>query len=51
MRPDHDAPDERDDDFSRGLANRRAVLGDAWVDKSLAGATDFNADFQRLITR
>ena len=41
----------RADDFERGLANRRAVLGDAWVDQSLAGATDFNADFQSLITR
>ncbi|HEY2560765.1 MAG TPA: alpha/beta fold hydrolase [Caldimonas sp.] len=44
------APD-RSDDFERGLANRRAVLGDEWVERSLAGATDFNADFQSLITR
>jgi 3-oxoadipate enol-lactonase len=44
------APD-RSDDFERGLANRRAVLGDEWVDRSLSGATDFNADFQSLITR
>jgi 3-oxoadipate enol-lactonase len=43
--------DERADDFARGLVNRRAVLGDAWVDKSLAGASEFNADFQSLITR
>ena len=42
---------DRDDDFDRGVVNRRAVLGDAWVDKSLAGATEFNADFQSLITR
>lgn len=42
---------DRADDFDRGLVNRRAVLGDAWVDKSLAGASDFNADFQSLITR
>ena len=41
----------RADDFERGLANRRAVLGDDWVDRSLGGATDFNADFQSLITR
>ncbi len=41
----------RADDFERGIANRRAVLGDAWVDRSLSGATDFNADFQNLITR
>ena len=39
------------DDFDRGLKNRRAVLGDAWVDKSTAGANEFNADFQSLITR
>ncbi|MGZ8260712.1 MAG: bifunctional 4-carboxymuconolactone decarboxylase/3-oxoadipate enol-lactonase PcaCD [Caldimonas sp.] len=44
------APD-RSDDFERGLANRRAVLGDEWVDRALEGATDFNADFQSLITR
>jgi 3-oxoadipate enol-lactonase len=39
------------DDFDRGLKNRRAVLGDAWVDKSLANANGFNAEFQNLITR
>ncbi len=43
--------DDRADDFDRGLVNRRAVLGDAWVDQSLAHATEFNADFQSLITR
>lgn len=42
---------DRQDDFDRGLGNRRAVLGDAWVDRSLNGATAFNADFQSLITR
>jgi 3-oxoadipate enol-lactonase len=42
---------EREDDFERGLKNRRAVLGDAWVDKSLGSADAFNADFQSLITR
>jgi 3-oxoadipate enol-lactonase len=41
----------RSDDFDRGLVNRRAVLGDAWVEKSTAGASAFNADFQNLITR
>jgi 3-oxoadipate enol-lactonase len=39
------------DDFDQGLANRRAVLGDAWVERSLARATDFTAEFQNLITR
>lgn len=37
--------------FEAGLLNRRRVLGDAWVDKSLAGRTPFNADFQAMITR
>ena len=39
------------DDFARGVKNRRAVLGDAWVDQSLDNATAFNAEFQSLITR
>jgi len=38
-------------DFERGLAHRRSILGDAWVDRSLNNATNFNADFQNLITR
>jgi len=42
---------DREDDFDRGLKNRRAVLGDAWVEKSTAGATTFNAEFQHFITR
>ena len=42
---------DRKDDFDRGVKNRRAVLGDAWVDKSLGNANGFNADFQALITR
>ena len=44
-------PDDRQDDFDRGVKNRRAVLGDAWVDQSLDNATEFNAEFQHLITR
>lgn len=39
------------DDFDRGATNRRAVLGDAWVDEAQGAATAFNADFQDLITR
>lgn len=42
---------EQQDDFDRGVKNRRAVLGDAWVDQSLDGASAFNAEFQSLITR
>lgn len=41
----------RSDDFERGVANRRAMLGDAWVDQSLDTTTTFNADFQDLVTR
>lgn len=37
--------------YESGLLNRRRVLGDAWVDKSLANRTGFNAEFQELITR
>ncbi len=37
--------------YEAGLATRRKVLGDAWVDRSLAGHTVFNADFQEMITR
>lgn len=40
-----------DHDLERGLRNRRSVLGDAWVDRSLNNATAFNADFQAFINR
>ena len=43
--------DPLDHDFERGLQNRRNVLGDAWVDKSLAKRTAFTADYQAMITR
>ncbi|ALK96817.1 hydrolase [Massilia sp. WF1] len=43
--------DPIDHDFERGLQNRRNVLGDAWVDRSLNKATGFTADFQNFITR
>jgi 3-oxoadipate enol-lactonase len=43
--------DTFDSDAERGTRNRRAILGDAWVDRSLAGATDFTAEFQDFITR
>ena len=42
---------DRQDDFDRGVKKRRAVLGDAWVDQSLDNASEFNAEFQSLITR
>ena len=34
-----------------GMAQRRKVLGDAWVDKSIANKNSFNAEFLDLITR
>jgi 4-carboxymuconolactone decarboxylase len=34
-----------------GMAARRKVLGNAWVDKSMAGKNAFNSDFIDLITR
>lgn len=40
-------PDRR---FDAGMAVRRAVLGDAHVDRAEAGRTEFDADFQRFIT-
>ncbi|MGI8527317.1 MAG: 4-carboxymuconolactone decarboxylase [Pseudolabrys sp.] len=35
----------------KGMAKRRKVLGNAWVDKSIANKTPFNSDFQDFITR
>jgi len=43
--------DPLDHDLLRGLDQRRSVLGDAWVERSLANANSFTADFQNLITR
>lgn len=37
--------------FEKGLAVRRAVLGDAHVDRSLAARDSFTTEFQDLITR
>lgn len=38
------------DRFDQGIAVRRAVLGDAHVDRAEAGKTTFDAPFQTLIT-
>jgi len=38
------------DRYQRGMAVRRQVLGDAYVDKATSEADDFNRDFQRLVT-
>jgi 3-oxoadipate enol-lactonase / 4-carboxymuconolactone decarboxylase len=44
-------PDTKDAQYQAGLSVRRAVLGDAWVEKALAKRTAFTADFQDMITR
>jgi 4-carboxymuconolactone decarboxylase len=36
---------------AQGMAVRREVLGDAHVDRAVAGTTAFTADFQDFITR
>ncbi len=36
--------------YEIGLAKRKQVLGDAYVDRALANVDDFNRDFQRLLT-
>jgi 4-carboxymuconolactone decarboxylase len=40
-----------DERYEKGLAMRREVLGDAWVDRSLKKRNAFNAEFQEMITR
>jgi 4-carboxymuconolactone decarboxylase len=42
------ADDQR---YEAGMAVRREVLGDAHVDRAVAGTTDFTAPFQDYITR
>jgi len=42
--------DERER-YEKGMAVRRAVLGDAHVDRATAARTPFTEDFQDLITR
>ena len=39
------------DTHDRGLAIRRKVLGNEYVDRALKSADDFNRDFQRLVTQ
>jgi 4-carboxymuconolactone decarboxylase len=45
--PDPTQPDPRE----QGMGVRRAVLGDAHVDRAVAATTPFTAAFQDLITR
>jgi 4-carboxymuconolactone decarboxylase len=37
--------------LAAGMKTRRAVLGDAYVDRATANVTEFNAEFQEFITR
>ncbi|MEZ5669656.1 MAG: carboxymuconolactone decarboxylase family protein [Alphaproteobacteria bacterium] len=41
---------QRSERFERGLKTRRAVLGDAYVDRALDNATDFSWPVQELTT-
>ena len=36
--------------YDRGLAKRRQVLGDEYVDAALQNVNDFNREFQRVVT-
>lgn len=38
------------DRFERGLAARKAVLGEAYVEENLGRADDFNREFQEMVT-
>jgi 4-carboxymuconolactone decarboxylase len=37
--------------FDAGMAKRRKILGDAWVDRANAKRNPFNSEFQDLISR
>lgn len=37
--------------FNNGMTVRRQVLGDDYVDKTMADTDDFNRDFLRLVTQ
>jgi 4-carboxymuconolactone decarboxylase len=40
-----------EDEYERAMDTRREVLGDEYVERSLAGSSEFTRDFQELITR
>jgi 3-oxoadipate enol-lactonase/4-carboxymuconolactone decarboxylase len=44
-------PQSPADTLDAGTATRRAILGDAHVDRATAATDDFNREFQELITR
>ncbi|RDJ27872.1 4-carboxymuconolactone decarboxylase [Bosea caraganae] len=37
--------------YANGMKTRRAVLGEAYVDKATSAVTEFNRDWQEFITR
>src|SRR5215813_7375410 len=39
------------DSYEDGMAVRRKMLGDAWVDRTLQNRNAFNSEFQEMITR
>ena len=39
-----------EDLYDKGMAIRRKVLGEAYVDRALEGVNDFNRDFQQMVT-
>ena len=42
---------DEQDRYRQGMTKRREVLGDAHVERSLSHLSDFNREFQDLITR
>jgi 4-carboxymuconolactone decarboxylase len=42
---------DEDERYAKGMAVRRKVLGAAWVDRAEAAKSEFNAEFQAMITR
>ncbi len=50
-KPEHKTDQRRSEIFEEGMSVRRAVLGDAHVDRAQANRTAFTDDFQDLITR
>lgn len=42
---------DNDEQYQQGLAVRREVMGDAYVDKALDAATDFTRPLQELVTK
>jgi 4-carboxymuconolactone decarboxylase len=47
----NDSSTESSKDFDKGLARRRQVMGDDFVDKAFGNATDFTMPIQQFITR